>query len=282
MSRIYPPNQNAIEANPALREFSIKSDVMPATTPDGVYFYWNLPSEMLGNKLHSYGGHIRYTIRYRVPFVQEQPKIPDVILRGNGINLYHYVKGGYNTNQDTNIKIRFWEGEWHKNDLSARSEIPPLFDATTREDIMIALQNIDFIYIKATYDEQVIDSSILNVEMDTAALTNATGAEQSAYVEKCQCPDGYQGSSCEQCSPGFVRQAAGRYLGRCIVQSVPCQCHGHASECEPRTNRCLNCQHNTDGPHCEKCKRGFFGDATIGREDGCRPCPCPHIQPSHQ
>ena len=60
VSRQFPPNQNAIATNPSGREFSIKSDVMPATTPDGVYYYWNLPSEMLGNKLQSYGGYIRY------------------------------------------------------------------------------------------------------------------------------------------------------------------------------------------------------------------------------
>lgn len=282
VSRRYPPNQNAIVFNPISREYSIKSDVISASTPDGVFFYWTLPSDMLGNRLDSYGGSIRYTIRYREPFLPKVPQIPDIILRGNGINLYHYVKSGYNSKADTHIKIRFWEGEWHKSDMNARSEIPPLFDATTREDIMIALQNIDYIYIKATYDEQMIDSSILNVQIDSTALTNTSTAEQAVFVEKCLCPEGYLGSSCEECAQGYVRHSAGRYLGRCVVPSIPCNCNYHSEECDRRTNYCHNCRHNTEGRNCEKCKRGFYGDATLGREDSCRPCPCPHIQPSEQ
>ena len=129
VSRLYPPYQNAITYNPNQNEYSIKSDVMSASTPDGVYFYWNLPSELLGNKLQSYGGYIRYTIRYREPYLPKVPDIPDIILKGNGINLYHYVKSGYTAKSDTQIKVRFWEGQWHKSDLSAKSKIPPLFDA---------------------------------------------------------------------------------------------------------------------------------------------------------
>ncbi|XP_039364874.1 basement membrane-specific heparan sulfate proteoglycan core protein isoform X5 [Mauremys reevesii] len=37
-----------------------------------------------------------------------------------------------------------------------------------------------------------------------------------------------------------------------------------------------NCQHNTEGPQCNKCKPGFFGDATRGNATACRPCPCPY------
>ncbi len=282
VSRRYPPNQNAIKYIPSTWEHSIGSEVASASTPDDVFFYWNLPSEFIGNKLLSYGGYIRYTIRFRQPYAPKPPKIPDIILKGNGITLYHYVKAGYNPNAETPIRIRFWEGEWHKNDLNARSEIPPLFDATTREDIMIALQNIDYIYIKATYDEQLLDTSLLNLELDTAVLTNVSSTEQAVYVEKCTCPEGYLGSSCEECAPGYIRQSAGRYLGRCIIPSVPCNCNSHSNECDQRTNYCYNCQHNTEGPNCERCKRGYYGDATYGREDSCRPCPCPHIQPSNQ
>ncbi|XP_054159296.1 basement membrane-specific heparan sulfate proteoglycan core protein-like isoform X2 [Oppia nitens] len=279
VSQQYPPIQNEIIYNPNLQEYSIKSDVMLANTPDGVYFYWNLPKEMLGNRLQSYGGYIRYTIRYREPYLPKAAKIPDIILRGNGITLYHYVKSAYNPNAETSIKIRFWEGEWHKNDLNARS--PPLFDTTTREDIMIALQNVEYIYIKATYDEQIIDSSILNLEMDGSMLSNMS-SEQAVYVEKCLCPQGYTGDSCEYCSSGYVRETAGRYLGRCILPSIVCNCNHHSNECDPQTHECFNCQHYTEGIHCEKCKRGFYGLATLGRHDSCRPCPCPHITPSRQ
>ncbi|KAF7246414.1 Laminin subunit alpha-3 [Varanus komodoensis] len=35
---------------------------------------------------------------------------------------------------------------------------------------------------------------------------------------------------------------------------------------------CQNCQHNTAGEKCERCKEGYFGDASQGK---CRECPCP-------
>lgn len=43
-----------------------------------------------------------------------------------------------------------------------------------------------------------------------------------------------------------------------------------------------NCQHNTEGPQCEKCKPGFFGDATKGTATACHPCPCPYTEPARR
>ncbi|KTF71929.1 hypothetical protein cypCar_00046011 [Cyprinus carpio] len=36
-----------------------------------------------------------------------------------------------------------------------------------------------------------------------------------------------------------------------------------------------NCQHNTTGMSCERCKDGFYGDSTVGSSSDCKPCPCP-------
>ena len=33
--------------------------------------------------------------------------------------------------------------------------------------------------------------------------------------------------------------------------------------------------HNTEGPKCDRCKVGFYGDPTRGTPDDCRPCECP-------
>lgn len=51
-----------------------------------------------------------------------------------------------------------------------------------------------------------------------------------------------------------------------------CQCNGH-SYCKPNSSICLQpCQDNTEGPHCEKCIPGYFGDPI---NDGpCKPCRC--------
>lgn len=39
------------------------------------------------------------------------------------------------------------------------------------------------------------------------------------------------------------------------------------------TGKCV-CQHNTTGDNCDKCKDGFYGNPTEGKEDDCKPCPC--------
>lgn len=58
-----------------------------------------------------------------------------------------------------------------------------------------------------------------------------------------------------------------------------CKCNGHGSECY-KTNGGLICQceHNTDGPDCEKCLP-FYNDKPWGRATGsdsheCQPCNC--------
>lgn len=36
-----------------------------------------------------------------------------------------------------------------------------------------------------------------------------------------------------------------------------------------------NCQHNTEGDHCEKCIIGHHGNATLGTPNDCMICACP-------
>ncbi|KAI1891331.1 hypothetical protein AGOR_G00142700 [Albula goreensis] len=72
----------------------------------------------------------------------------------------------------------------------------------------------------------------------------------------------------EHCDPGFYKRSGkGVYHTEC----VPCPCND-LSLCEDYTGRCLSCQFNTAGDHCERCKEGYYGNAT---QRTCRLCPCP-------
>lgn len=273
LSHLYPPIQTAIKYEPIMGVHSINSEVSALHTPDTIHFYWRLPKKFLGNQLMSYGSFLKYSIRYQETFSPSPLKIPDVIIHGNGITLYHYEKDFFhNLNGETNVEVRFWVGEWHRDDQY--SEIPPLFEDTTREDIMIVLQNIENILIKASYDANMLESSILNIEMESAQISNDSDLSRSAYVEQCSCPEGYTGSSCERCSPGYILQPMGRYLGRCNLAPPSCQCNGHSEECDPFTGHCINCRDHTEGINCERCERGYYSHPENNDKLKCIKCPC--------
>lgn len=66
------------------------------------------------------------------------------------------------------------------------------------------------------------------------------------------------GPHCEHCRAGsFGSALAGG--GGC----VPCECNGHGDPlrgyCHNLTGQCY-CTHNTQGPHCESCLSGYYGD----------------------
>ncbi|CAM9797951.1 unnamed protein product, partial [Bubo scandiacus] len=116
-----------------------------------------------------------------------------------------------------------------------------------------------------------------DVAMDVTSPSD-TSLGPAGDVEECRCPVGYTGLSCQRCATRFERVTRGPYLGTCSG----CGCHGHSSTCDPVFGHCLNCQHNTEGPQCEKCKPGFFGDATKGTATACHPCPCPYTEPARR
>lgn len=59
---------------------------------------------------------------------------------------------------------------------------------------------------------------------------------------------------------------------------MSCRCNHLSHECDPITGKCLNCQYNTAGDHCQHCAEGYYGDAA---QLTCRLCPCPFSVPSN-
>ncbi|XP_027671203.1 netrin-4 isoform X7 [Falco cherrug] len=106
---------------------------------------------------------------------------------------------------------------------------------------------------------------------------------------KCMCKHNTAGSHCQHCAPLYNDQpwqpADGKTGAPKECQS--CKCNGHADTCHfdmdawlASGNRsggiCDNCQHNTEGQHCQRCKPGFYRDLRkpFSAPDACKPCSC--------
>ncbi|XP_062314893.1 basement membrane-specific heparan sulfate proteoglycan core protein isoform X7 [Osmerus eperlanus] len=230
--------------------------------------YWMLPRQFLGNKIDSYGGSLKFKVRYTLARGQSEPEEkPDVVLVGSGRRLV-YRRGRPTPARQLNQKdIKFTEENWqHSNGQQV-----------SREELMMTLANLESISIRTVYDSHMVSVALSDVVMDTTTVEYSIHGP-AKDVEECRCPAGYSGLSCEMCTSGFERVPGGAYLGTC----AGCNCNGHASACDPISGHCLSCQHNTEGPQCDKCRPGYFGDPRRGRPDDCKPCPCPYTETSRR
>ncbi|XP_023271432.1 basement membrane-specific heparan sulfate proteoglycan core protein [Seriola lalandi dorsalis] len=238
-----------------------------SSVPNDIY-YWVLPESFRGDKVTAYGGELRYTVQF-TPF-QRSLVIdgkPDVVLQGNGIFLEHYSQTKPLPRVRQTVTVTFRESSWRRSDGQP----------CTREHLLMALADVTVFMIRATYTDNMDESSISDIKMDIA-VPHSTGNERALEVEECSCPQGYRGPSCQECDEGYTRTSSGLYLGTC----ERCDCNGHASSCDPETGRCLQCLHNTAGPRCERCQPGFYGNPVTGGAQACQPCPCPGTTSSNQ
>ncbi|XP_056422497.1 laminin subunit alpha-2 isoform X2 [Hyla sarda] len=238
-------------------------------------FYWKLPEQFEGRKLTAYGGKLKYTIYFEAreetgPSAYE----PQVVIRGGPRTNHRIIVRNVPDPQNgqlTRHDIEMTEFEWKHMDGGSVS----------REDFMDVLYDIHYILIKASYGRVLRQTRISEVFLEVAEEgTSFTMSPRANLIEKCECPIGYYGLSCESCAPGFYRMAPaspGRRPGPTLGTCVPCQCNGHSDMCDAQTSVCQVCKHNTTGDHCEQCAAGFYG-IVRGFPDDCHPCACPlHI-----
>lgn len=214
------------------------------------------------NHLSSYGEYLRYTIYYTTGFYGNALIGPDVVLEGKNMTIVHT---GYQQPASAQIfrgSVKFLETNFQT--ISGAS--------VTREQFMSVLRDLEGIYIRASYFEQGVLTTLSDVFL---TLSDDDPENYNLYtessVEKCDCPRGYSGLSCQDCSPGFYRDPDGPFGGYCI----PCNCHGHADTCDCNTGVCQDCQHATTGDHCDMCIEGYYGNAINGHPDDCMICACP-------
>uniref|UniRef100_A0A8C5CWQ2 Heparan sulfate proteoglycan 2 n=1 Tax=Gadus morhua TaxID=8049 RepID=A0A8C5CWQ2_GADMO len=250
-----PLSSTQLLVNPELEEFQLVDLSRRFLILDS---YWTLPRQFLGNKVDSYGGSLKYKIRYTLARGLTEPEEkPDVLLVGNGRRLV------YRRGNPTPARVDHWQQS------NGRS--------VSREELLMTLANLDTINIRTVYDNHMVSVALSDIIMDTTSVAFTTHGH-AKDVEECRCPAGYTGLSCEMCSAGFERIPGGSWLGTCDG----CNCNGHASGCDAISGNCLSCQHHTEGPQCDKCRPGYFGDPSRGRHDDCKPCPCPYTETSRR
>ncbi|XP_050482872.1 laminin subunit alpha-1 isoform X2 [Bombus huntii] len=241
------------------------------TIPSHLYYnyplYWMLPESFLGDKVVSYGGFLRFTTSTEggIP-LRSTFQYPIVQLQGNRkIVLEYYLPVPSDSNH---YEVRFHESLWQ---LQNRPDYK-----VTREVLMVALQNLQYILVKASDNAEFTRTTLHEASIDAAVLTPMHIPQLATGVEICKCPPKYNSTSCQDPSIGHYRWYNNTTVTSTIVinligEAIPCQCNGRSDICDIETGHCLNCRENTAGPRCDICSDSFYGHPDFG----CKPCPCP-------
>jgi len=96
----------------------------------------------------------------------------------------------------------------------------------------------------------------LELSPDNSSLSFNLSSELVGWNSSC--PEGSGGFRCYACKEGY------RGRPRIGIPCRKCMCNGHSTRCHRRSGRCFNCADNTVGRHCERCAKGYVGDAVGG------------------
>uniref|UniRef100_A0A8C7F5J6 Laminin, alpha 2 n=1 Tax=Oncorhynchus kisutch TaxID=8019 RepID=A0A8C7F5J6_ONCKI len=232
-------------------------------------YYWRLPEQFQASMITAYGGKLKYAIYFEERDETGRTSYePQVIIKGvsnrNKVMVRHMqgLQIGQPTRHEVNMtEVRTWK---YKNK-----------NVMTMEDFMGVLFYVDYVLIQSSHGNMMRHSSI---SMEVAEEGRPSMESEWAHqIEKCDCPLGYSGLSCEECVAGLYRLSArsGGAASRADIGScVQCQCNRHSEACDPETSICQNCQHNTEGDRCECCAPGYYG-VVRGRPGDCKLCACP-------
>ncbi|ESO89633.1 hypothetical protein LOTGIDRAFT_164938 [Lottia gigantea] len=222
------------------------------TTPQ----YWMAPGDLKGNLLHLYGMNIDTDIQYTSTGSGTASPAQAIMVGRKGRYVHDF--GAPGADNKTQLSVKVDEKSWLKDGTTALN----------RSDFILAISSVDYILLPASFLNGPHTSQLHRLVYYKKESTGSV----NLMMENCQCGTGYIGSSCEECAPGYRRDKVGEkgYLGVC----VPCECNNHATECNPDTGDCINCQHQTTGSKCEMCKAGYYGDATLGTPSDCNECMC--------
>ncbi|XP_043572577.1 laminin subunit beta-3-like [Chiloscyllium plagiosum] len=208
---------------------------------------------------------------------QEQPRnhdSSDEQVTFNPLKLADYISGSKsnkinNMTPFTNLRINF---------------IKPYKPALSQE-----LSNANTFY--AVNDMKVQGSCFCN-----GHASSCTSEENSVYTpqgsskktqEQCVCKHHTAGKNCEMCASFYNNQPWKPADDYNTNPCKKCNCNNHSQRCrfDPEVYRasggvsggvCMDCQHNTMGNNCEKCKPSFYRNQQrdITATDACVQCTC--------
>ncbi|ODM90707.1 Laminin subunit alpha-1 [Orchesella cincta] len=239
--------------------------------------YWQLPHIFLGDKVLSYNGYLRFhteTIGGLPVFPSRVlASYPLIQIQGNHRLILEHFPEFPHTNG-------FYEVRLHEDDWRLKNG--PYNGVVDKQVMMVALQNLQHILIRATHSPEVWNASLFNVSLDIA-MPSPNGDKTMAHgIEVCDCPPQYNSTSCQNPRIGFYRWYKRDYITSTVIidlvgEAKRCECNGRAHSCDTETGHCQNCADNTAGPRCDICAEGFYGNPSYR----CLPCPCPSIWNNH-
>lgn len=182
------------------------------------------------NHLTAYGGTLWYTLTTSGSLFYKAITAPDVILQGKELSIKHQ-----SYQQPVNGQSFYGSVKMVESSFTTINGAP-----VTREQFMYVLKELNAIYIRATYWTDTFSSQLADVYLTMADEDEDNyNLYEELSIERCQCPLGYTGNSCEDCAPGYYRDLNGPHGGYC----VPCECNHHADTCDLYTGICKVSKH---------------------------------------